>query len=246
LFLIATFLVASTTVPLLFKLFVYIKYLFSLERKTFYEIRAEAETFFLKLYNYRYTDAEQEKLYEEDVGGGIYYLFLKTIHKIKDQGIAFFSNLIKRPPHQFKPSQVLDKINQVKEKIVTQFETRRQIKVTRLVGPFMALIFTFAVAAFLVYGNAHGEGIIASLVLSVVDKQEALTIWTNYHAHLGYFQSLVKTIGVLPNFFMNIGWFLDFILYYFFIFWHTFFPFYLSFIAYYYKLILKIVGIKLT
>ncbi len=244
LFLVATFLVASSTVPFLFKVFVYIKYLFELKRKPYEEIKSDAETFFMRLYNYKHTDIDHNDLINEnEVEGGLYYLFLKLVHTIKDHLIYFFSTRLKKIDANKNTKQVIQKIDEIKNKIVDKVNARKEIKLNLLIGPLIAFIFTFAFAGFLVFGNSQGKGIIGSFVLSVVSKNSSYIIWTNYqNTSTGFFSySLTK----IPLGFMKaVGSILDIILRYFFVLWHNFYPIYISFIFNYYKFLFRIIGVR--
>ena len=88
-----TFIISSISVPALLRTFTYIRYLFSLERKPWKEVNGEARAAFLQLYFKIQQNRqaifdkieEEEEENEKKTEGGVYYLFLKIIHRTKDR-----------------------------------------------------------------------------------------------------------------------------------------------------------------
>jgi len=253
-FIVATFLVASTTVPFLFKIFVYVKHLFELKKRSFAEIKLEAETFFIKLYKYNF-DEESEKIEEEEeeVSGGLYYLFLKLLHGIKDKFIKMFSLRIKKIAINKSSSTkgieglegIKEKIDQIKSTIISHNENHQKIKISQLIGPLIAFIFTFIIGSFLVFGGSKGQGLLGSFVLSIINPQRAEIIWSNFNGtHIGYLTTLVKTNLFIPRFTIGFAKAIDTIFNYLFIAWHEIYPIYIKFIIGYYSIIFKLFGFK--
>ncbi|GEM_PF-5224511 len=235
-----TFLVASITVPFIFQLSVYVKALFSLERKTWREVHLEAKTSFLRFYqrlygNYAEAMAHIKIHYAEKykAEGGVYYMLLKFLHFLKDR------------LWQLKEGKIDVVVEKIQDKTIAFVDEYREeknaysaalqsISGKDLRRTIVAFSITIVLAILLVQHGSRGEGIIGPVLRSFVNHSDAQTLWVNHHAGHGYYEDMVASYFFLPNFlkYMAIG--ADSLLNYFFQAYYYLAPLYLDFISRYY------------
>lgn len=237
-----TFIVASISVPATLRTFIYVKYLFSLKRATWREINNEAKAAFLQFYlriqnnRMELLNKAQPRFSEEEhrAEGGIYYLFLKTLHGIKDK----FLNVRKR-----NISDLFNKIDHGVQQVTAELShdkeeyerTVSQMTPIELFKTFIALVITFLISALLVTKGTSGQGIIGPLLLSFIDQTRAMTEWWNYQGSgIGYFHYLTQYGTFLPGLIKNLAIGLDLFFGYFFKTYYYILPIYTNFIGSYY------------
>lgn len=242
LFATVSFIISSISVPSFLRIFTYIKYLFSLERKPWRVVNAEARASFLRLYLniHQNRDILLDKAkspYDEEpkkAEGGIYYLLLTIIHRIKDK-------LWKA--RKAKISAIFDQVGATLHSTEQELEQEKEMYVENLkhMNPkelrkiSFALIFTFLLAAGLLNRGIHGHGILGPIILSFLDQSKAAALWTHYEGHaFGYYQYLASFADILPGFIKFVARTADLFFAYFFEFYYQFFPWYMNFIAEYY------------
>jgi hypothetical protein len=237
-----TFLVSSLSVPTILRTFIYLKYLFSLEPKSWQEVNNEARLAFVQFYlriqhnrqkllekiQPHYTDMENIQ-----VKGGVYYLFLKTIHGIKDKLLALRK---KRVSDLFtklqKKSEILTQELEMEKKEYEQSVS--SMKPQELIKTAIALMITFFFSGIIALGGSKGQGVLVSIFLSFLDPVQGTTVWWNYEGSgMGYYQYLTHN-HALPGVIRMIVTEIDYFWGYFFLAYHTILPFYASFLAQYY------------
>lgn len=236
-----TFLIASISVPGLLQTFTYVKYLFSLERKPWREIRLEAKYAFLNLYfqiqrnkKSLYDTVEPRYARELKVEGGIYYLFLKTLHWFKDKAL------------RLPKKNVLDVMIKLDEQLA---QTRSDIALSRdeyhrsigeidgitVFKTLIALVITFAFSALLVFKGSHEQGLLGPLIFSFIEPETGLRIWDNYQGlGTGYYRNFFDSLG-FPAFAVSIAELADWVLDVFFNALYALLPVYLEFLRAYYS-----------
>jgi hypothetical protein len=238
-----TFLVASLSVPAILRTFIYIKYLFSLQRKSWREVNNEARFAFLQFYlqiqqnrqkllekiQPQYTDMETAK-----VQGGVYYLFLKTIHGIKDKLWALRKKRV---------TDLFAKIQKKSETLTHELAVEKEeyeksvsaMKPKELIKTAIALAITFLFSGIIALGGSKGQGVLVSIFLSFIDPVHGTTAWWNYEGSgMGYYQYLTHN-NAIPGFVRIIVTGIDYFWGYFFLAYHTILPFYAAFLAQYYS-----------
>ncbi|MDP3975815.1 MAG: hypothetical protein Q8P95_02765 [bacterium] len=240
LFMTVTFLVSSITVPFLFKLWVYIKAIFSLEKKSWRAVSNEAKMAFLQFYRYvqgggsqsiRAIKARYGEKYQAE--GGVYYMLLKLLHYLKDR----FWELKER-----KAEVVVEKIQHKTLEFVDEYyqektaydSTLRALKPKDLQRTALAMLLTLFLSVVLVSHGSHGQGVIGPILLSFVDQDVAGQIWVDQNNGVGYYQDMVHHYFFLPNIFSYVALGADTTLDYFFRGYYAFYPIYLDFILRYY------------
>jgi hypothetical protein len=233
LFSIATFLVATLTVPWIFGAYVIIKNMLSLERKSYAEIKWEAETFFIKLYRYQFDEQEDEETTEEE-RGGVYYLFLKVLHTAKDQSLGILRSISRKRSTQHLMEKL--RLGKIREELLKELNDRHPINPKDLLVPLFGFIFTFLVALVMVYAGTKGEGILGSVMISVVDGVKANEIWFNLNSQgIGYIEHFLVLSPILSNILGFLGFITDQFFGYLFIVWHGIIPYYFDFTLWYYS-----------
>lgn len=250
LFGIVTFIVSSITIPWILSLLIYFKYLFSLKKKSWKEIDNEAQAAFLGFYrriqNNKMKSLEEEQLEgrEKQVEGGVYYLFLKILHKVKDKILHFNFNIF---------TETFKKITAKSQKLCLDYEAGRSnfeetgaiLTIAEIKKTILALVLTFLLSAALAYRGSGGHGLIGPILISFLDQSEASVIWFNTMDDIGYYENWVSQISFFPHFMVYIAMFADLFLGYFFKFYYFIVPLYLSFFVIYYQWILDFLINKL-
>jgi hypothetical protein len=175
-----------------------------------------------------YTDMENIQ-----VKGGVYYLFLKTIHGIKDKLLALRK---KRVSDLFtklqKKSEILTQELEMEKKEYEQSVS--SMKPQELIKTAIALMITFFFSGIIALGGSKGQGVLVSIFLSFLDPVQGTTVWWNYEGSgMGYYQYLTHN-HALPGVIRMIVTEIDYFWGYFFLAYHTILPFYASFLAQYY------------
>lgn len=237
-----TFIISSISVPALLRTFIYLKYLFSLERKSWREINNEAKSAFLKFYlriqqNRKDILDKIEPRYEgvQKVEGGVYYLLLKIVYWIKDK----FWNLRKK-----RVSDIFHKVERGVQYLTTDLEEEKveyqktisSMQPEELIKTSIALLLTFLFSILLVLKGTSGQGLIGPILVSFFDAVHATSIWTSYQgSNMGYYEFLAQSTGFLPGFIRILARGVDYLLQYFFQFYYYILPIYLNFIVTYYR-----------
>lgn len=237
-----TFIIASISVPGLLRTFTYLKYLFSIERKSWREINNEAKLAFLSIYLRMQKNPSQildsiESGYDKThkAEGGVYYLFLKTIYGIKDRVFSIREKPISKTLGELDLS-----VKEITSDIASQKESYERAVSLMTPGELfktaIALILTFVFSAFLLLRGSHGEGITAPIIFSFIDTTKGLSNWVNYkESGLGYFQYLTQYATFLPGILKGIALGVDTILNYFFQAYYYILPLYIKFFSSYYN-----------
>ncbi len=235
-----TFLVSSITVPLIFRLTVYVKALFSLEKKSWDEVNKEARTAFMQFYKKMQGGsaevvADLKVRYDDEfkAEGGVYYMLLKFLHYLKDK----FWKLKEK-----KIEAVVDKITDKTVEFVDEYyhekmsyqHTLMTVSPKDLNRTAIALGVTIAFSLSLVFRGSNGEGIIGPLLLSFVDQGISETIWVAHNAGRGYYQDMVESYLILPNFLKYFAMGADYVFYYFFQVYYVVYPLYMAFVFRFY------------
>lgn len=236
-----TFLVASISVPFILRMFIYAKYLFSLERKKWREVNHEAQAAFLNFYlqiqKNRLTLLEKsESRYQQEhvVHGGVYYLILKVIHGIKD----YIWDLRKK-----SVSDLFEKIQsraiamhaEISEEKRGYNEAVSQMDAVEIWRTSLALLLTFFLSFWIASAGLAGHNMLASIFLSFIDHRFALTAWWNYQSSgMGYYEYVTHLYDFIPGFVRIIASWVDFVWGWFFKAYYWVLPSYLAFIAWYY------------
>jgi len=235
-----TFLVSSITVPFIFQLSVYFKELFSLERKTWKQVHAEAKMSFVKFYQRlhgKHTEAisNLKSKYTEayKAEGGVYYMLLKFLHYMKDK----FWKLKEK-----KMDAVVEKIQDTTVEFVDDYyhERRSYYFTLRSLSPrdlrrtVIALVITILFSTLLVFEGSNGKGLIGPVLMSFVDQATSQTIWIAHHDGRGYYEDMIEAYVILPNFLKYIAIGFDQLFHYFFQAYYVAYPVYLDFIGRYY------------
>lgn len=242
-----TFLVASVSVPALLRVFTYVKYLFSLERKPWREINNEAKLAFLQFY--LQVQQNRKKLLETaqtkydvayEVEGGIYHLLSKIVRSIKNK----IFNLRKR-----NATELLHKVEGKMQKIGTELEEEKkqyiqsisQMKPQELFKTAIALLITFVISGLVAMGGSHGHGVLISIFRSFIDHDIGTTVWWNYEGSgMGYYQYSTAAKAI-PGFIKIIVTGIDKFWGYFFMAYHYILPQYALIIMQYYAYMGRIV-----
>ncbi len=236
-----TFIIASISVPAFLRTFTYLKYLFSIERKSWREINNEAKLAFLSIY-LRIQNNKLDVLgrlgsrYEpvEKVEGGLYYLFLKTIYGVKDRVFDLRKKRVKQLMGDLDQT-VKSAQGELSNELETYEKTVSLMTPSELFKTALALILTFALSALLLLRGSSGEGITAPIIFSFLDQARGLSMWINYQgSNLGYYEFLAQKAGFLPEILRYAAIGLDTILHYFFQAYYYVLPVYLKFFTDYY------------
>lgn len=237
-----TFLVASITVPFIFQISVYIKEMFSLEKKTWRQVHWEAKVAFLRFYQRlhgNYDDAVKtiKIRYPEDykAEGGVYYMLLKFLHFLKDQFWALKEKKIDAVVEtiQGKTEEFVDEYIQEKNAYTV---TLNSISTKDLRRSVIALGLTIVFSVLLVLRGSAGHGIIGPILLSFVHQDVSETIWVDYHEERGYYEDMVVAYFFLPNVLKYVAMGVDSVFHYFFQAYFFLYPLYLDFLLRYYGL----------
>jgi hypothetical protein len=242
-----TFLVSSITVPFIFRLSVYAREIFSLEKKSWKQVNKEARTAFVQFYQRLHGEQTQavanikvQYSDEYQAEGGVYYMLLKFLHYLKDK----FWKLKKR-----KIEGVVEKIQDTTVEFVDEYYEEKSSYYFRLQSlsskelrrTVIALAFTIVFAMSLAIRGSSGDGIIGPILLSFVDETTSQSIWINHvNAGQGYYENMVDSYVVLPNFLKFIGIGFDQLFFYFFQAYYFVAPLYLNFLTQYYSTYLNI------
>ncbi|MDF2379347.1 MAG: hypothetical protein P1V18_03955 [Candidatus Gracilibacteria bacterium] len=240
LFITVMFLVSSITVPFLFKLSVYFKALFSLEKKTWQQINKDAGMAFLQFYKKlqggRMHSDDVKVRYEEgyQAEGGVYYMTLKLLHYFKDKMWKL---------KEKKVEAVVEKIQTTTVEMVDEYYVEKMSYQQALMSlspkdlrrTMIALSVTLVFCMSLVYRGSNGEGVVGPILLSFVDQGMSQLLWVNQAGSgIGYYQHMVESYLILPNFLKYAGMGADTFLNIFFEGYYALYPVYLSFISQYY------------
>lgn len=242
-----TFLVSSITVPFIFKLSVYIKALFSLERKTWKQVSKEAKLAFLNFYKQLHGNYSQALLnikirYSDEykAEGGVYYMLLKFLHYLKDK----FWKLKEK-----KIDAVVEKIQHKTEEFVDEYYQEKNAYYVTLTSftpkdlqkTVIALGVTIFFALLLVFEGANGKGLIGPILISFVEQGDSQVIWINHNnSGRGYYGDMVEAYTLLPNFLTYIGIGVDTLFHYFFQAYYFLYPIYLDILYRYYAMYFNI------
>lgn len=241
-----TFLVSSITVPFIFRLGVYVRALFSLERKTWRKVNIEAKMAFIQFYKrlhgkHSKAMAEIKPRYAElpRAEGGVYYMLLKFLHYLKDK----FWQLKER-----KIEVVVEKIQDKTVELVDEYYqekyayyfTLKSLTPKDLKRTVVALIVTIVFSVMLVLEGSGGKGLIGPILLSFVEQPVSEQIWVAHAADRGYYQDMVHSYSILPNFLQYVAIAFDGFFNLFFQAYYASYPIYLDFLARYYSLYLNV------
>lgn len=238
-----TFLVSSITVPFIFQLSVYGRELFSLEKKSWKQVSKEAKTSFVQFYQRLHgqqsqamTSIKVQYSDEYQAEGGVYYMLLKFLHYLKDK----FWKLKKR-----KIEGVVEKIQDTTVEFVDEYYEEKSSYYFRLQSlsskdlkrTVLALVLTILFAMTLAFRGSNGDGLIGPVLLSFVDEATSQTIWVN-HANVGhgYYENMVESYVILPNFLKFIAIGFDQLFFYFYQAFYFVAPLYLDFLTRYYSM----------
>ncbi len=237
-----TFIIASISVPRLLKAFIYLKHLFSLERKSWKEISNEAKyaffQFYLRIQKNRQNLLEQfEPQYQKEhkVQGGIYYLMLKTVYWIKDK----FWGLRKR-----NVAELFHKVEKKMQQLTSDLAEEKEeyeksvsaMKPAELFKTTIALILTFLLSILLVSRGTHGQGVIGAILISFYEYGKSLTTWINFSdSGLGYYEFLAQSSSFVPGLIRLLAHGIDQFFHYFFQAYYYILPLYVQFIQAYYS-----------
>lgn len=235
-FLSVTFIVSSISVPFILRIFIYIKHLFSLDRKTFLEINNEAKKSFINLYmkiqKSDKIDINLQEIEKKEAEGGLYYLFLKIIHKIKD--IIFNFKLKKIKEIVFKIKNEKESLyKEYEDEKTTYIENLNKLSTIDILKCISALLITFLISASFVSRGLAGQGFIGPILLAFIDKEQAIMFLNYFQIGKGYYTGLFN-ISFLPGFIRSIGWLLDYVIFNFFVLFHTYMPYIIDFFKNYY------------
>lgn len=238
-----TFLVSSITVPFIFKLSVYFKEIFSLEKKSWKQVNKEAATAFVQFYQRLHGQQTQalseiKTQYDDQyqAEGGVYYMLLKFLHYLKDKFWKLKKKKIEGVVEKIQDTTVefVDEYYQEKTSYYFRLQSLSPRELNRTV---VALLFTIIFSVSLALHGSQGHGIVGPIILSFVDESVSQTIWVNHlnEGH-GYYQDMVDSYMVLPNFLKYIALGVDQFLYYFFNAYYFVLPFYMNFLSQYYSM----------
>jgi len=240
-FVTVTFLVASISVPFFMKLFIYLKYIFSLERKSWKVINNEAKAaffdFYLRTHASRirvFDDLAKKQPQKIKSDGGIYYLFLKVIHGIKNRFLRLRLKSLRNTFTKLEQSLLSMEADITEEK--QEYEkTLSEIQKSEIIHITIALGITFIFSGWLAMVGLEGHNILASVFLSFLSKDFANTAWSNYeNSGFGYYEYLTHYYTFIPGFGRFIAAAVDYFWRYFFQAYYYLLPGYLSFTASYY------------
>jgi|CXWL01.1.fsa_nt_gi hypothetical protein len=235
-----TFLVASITVPFIFQLSVYFRAMFSLEKKTWKQVHREAKLAFVRFYQRLYGNYSEAMIHikarysdEYKAEGGVYYMLLKFLHYLKDKLWKL---------KEKKMEAVVEKIQDKTVEFVDDYYqernaydvTLRVISVKELKRTVLALTITIAFSVLLVFKGSAGHGLVGPILQSFVDQGVSQKIWLNQNANNGYYEDMVLSYNVLPNFLTYVAMVLDQFFHYFFRAYYFVSPLYLEFLGRYY------------
>lgn len=235
-----TFLVACITVPFIFRISVYVKEMFSLERKSWKRVNSEAKMAFVHFYQRlhgNYAQALQELKFryadEYKAEGGVYYMLLKFIHFLKDK----FWKLKEKKMEavvgkiQDKTVEFVDEYYQEKNAyyVALRSFTPRDLRRT-----IVALSITVAFSLLLVFQGSNGKGIVGPILLSFADQPVSEEIWVSHHEGRGYYEDMVDAYALLPNALEYVAIGVDSVFNYFFQSYYFLYPLYLDFLVRYY------------
>ncbi len=246
-FMTATFLVSSITVPLIFRLSVYFRELFSLEKKSWKQVNKEAGTAFVQFYQRLHGEQSQAlssiKVQYSDqyqAEGGVYFMLLTFLHYLKDK----FWKLKKK-----KIEGVVEKIQDTTVEFVDEYYEEKNSYYFRLQSlsskdlrrTVLALVLTIVFAMSMAFKGSSGNGIIGPILLSFVEQPVSQSIWVDHlnNGH-GYYEDMVESYVVLPNFLKFIGIGFDQFFFYFFQAYYFVAPLYLDFLMQYYSTYLNL------
>lgn len=251
LFVTVTFLVSSITVPLIFRLTVYVRELFSLEKKTWKQINREARMAFLQFYKKlqggRLKGADVKVRYEEgyQAEGGVYYMTLKLLHYLKDKLWKLKEKKVEAVVEKIQTTTVEMVDDYYVEKMTYQ-EALMSLKPKDLRNTVIALSVTLVFCVSLVMRGSNGEGIIGPILLSFVDKGASEVLWVNQASSgVGYYQHMVESYLILPNFLKYAGMGADVFLDLFYEGYYAFYPIYIDFVSQYYYVYFRVLIIGL-
>jgi hypothetical protein len=235
-----TFLVSSITIPFIFKVSVYFRALFSLEKKSWKQVDNEAKMAFVNFYkrlhgNYNEAMTNIKARYNEEykAEGGVYYMLLKFLHYTKDK----FWKLKEK-----KMDLVVEKIQDTTVEFVDEYYeeknaydiTLRSLSPRDLRRTVLALTITIFISLLLVFEGSNGKGLVGPILLSFVDQEVSQQIWTAHRDGRGYYEDMFHSYGFFPNFLEYLGLGVDWVLNYFYQAYYFFYPIYLDFLGRYY------------
>jgi len=235
-----TFLVSSITVPFIFKLSVYFKELFSLEKKTWKQVHHEAETAFLNFYrrlhgNYSEAMANIKARYPDEykAEGGVYYMLLKLLHYLKDKFWKLKEKKIELVVEKIQDTTVefVDEYYQEKNAYDVTLSSLSPRDLRRTV---VALLITILFSLLLVFEGSHGKGLVGPILQSFVEQDTSQQIWIDHRDGRGYYEDMVHSYVILPNFLEYVGIGTDWFLHYFYQAYYFLYPVYLDFLGRYY------------
>jgi len=249
LLLTVTFLVSSMTVPFIFQLSVYVRALFSLERKTWKQVNTEARTAFVKFYQ-RLHDKEAKAMpdikvryaKEYKAEGGVYYMLLKFLHLLKNKLWQFKEKKMDMVVEKIQDKTV-EFVDDYYEEKRSYYFTLGSLSAKDLRRTVVALSITLVFSIALVMKGSHGKGIIGPILHSFVKQDVSQRIWIDQRDQRGYYEDMFHSYVFLPNFLKFIAIGVDNVFHYFFKSYYFLYPLYLEFLVIYYT---RYVGFFLT
>lgn len=235
------FLVSSITVPFIFQLSIYIKEIFSLERKTWKQVHKDAKMAFVKFYQKLHgaqsrpmTEIKTRYSKQHEAEGGVYYMLLKFLHFMKDKFWEMKKKRVGAVVDKIQKKTV-EYVDEYYEEKKSYYMTIRSLSSKDLKRTVVALVITIVFAVLLVLEGSHGKGLIGPVLLSFVDEPVSEQIWANYNGSgRGYYEDMVFFYGFLPNFLKYLAIGADTFFEFFFQSYYVLYPLYIDFIIRYY------------
>lgn len=244
-FMTATFLVSSITVPFIFQLSVYVREMFSLEKKPWKQITKEAKNAFVQFYqrlhgSYSAAMAGIKSQYSEEykAEGGVYYMLLKFLHYLKDKLWKLKERKIEGVVEKIQDTTV-GIVDEYYEEKTSYYFRLQSLSPKDLQRTVLALVLTLLFAMLLAFEGANGNGLLGPVLRSFVQEDVSQQIWVAHVADRGYYQDMIQSYVILPNFLSYIAFGVDQIFFYFFRAYYFVAPIYLEFVIQYYRSIFQ-------